>query len=96
VPVSANLNLPATFECDLAPLRPNDWTSWQEPVNRGHIYDFYANRVENLNVVPALDFVVLTLAIGCVIAWTLLSFTVVLRGNANRNSLSGSHPVIAS
>ena len=37
---------PATFQYDRAPLNPDAWPSWQAPVNRERIYDFYAKEAE--------------------------------------------------
>jgi putative heme-binding domain-containing protein len=37
---------PATFPFDRAPLRPDDWPSWQEHVNRQRVYDFYAKEAD--------------------------------------------------
>ncbi|WP_197533582.1 DUF6797 domain-containing protein [Symmachiella dynata] len=40
----AHMHTPAPFEYDRAPLHPQDWPSWQQPVNRDRIYDFYAKQ----------------------------------------------------
>ena len=48
---------PATFSYDRAPLHPDDWPSWQAPVNRERLYDFYAkesNYFSKQANVPAL------------------------------------------
>ncbi len=37
---------PARFDFDRAPLRPEDWPSWQAPVNRDRIYDYYAKQAD--------------------------------------------------
>src|SRR5262249_21143589 len=37
---------PAKFDFDRAPLRPDDWPSWQAPVNRDRLYDFYAKEAD--------------------------------------------------
>ncbi len=36
----------ATFPFDRAPLDPERWPNWQQPVNRERIYDFYAKEAE--------------------------------------------------
>ena len=38
---------PATFAYDRGPLRPGDWPSWQAPVNRERLYDFYAKEADH-------------------------------------------------
>src|SRR5690606_37479477 len=50
--VTAHLNGPATFEFDRAPLRPRDWPSWQQHINRDRIYDFYAKQAEYFRAHP--------------------------------------------
>lgn len=50
--VTAHLNGPATFEFDRAPLRPQDWPSWQQHINRDRIYDFYAKQAEYFRAHP--------------------------------------------
>ncbi|HWE36727.1 MAG TPA: DUF6797 domain-containing protein [Isosphaeraceae bacterium] len=37
---------PAEFAFDRAPLYPERWPSWQLPVNRDRVYDFYAKEAE--------------------------------------------------
>jgi putative heme-binding domain-containing protein len=37
---------PAEFPYDRAPLHPEQWPSWQLPVNRDRLYDFYAKEAE--------------------------------------------------
>jgi putative heme-binding domain-containing protein len=39
---AAHAHLPATFAYDRAPLDPDQWPSWQKPVNRDRLYDYYA------------------------------------------------------
>lgn len=43
----AHLQGPARFDYDRAPLHPEDWPSWQHPVNRDRLYDFYAKEAEH-------------------------------------------------
>jgi putative heme-binding domain-containing protein len=55
----ANVHLhgPATFDPPRKPLDPAAWPSWEEPVNRGRIYDFYAKQADHfrrLDQVPPL------------------------------------------
>ena len=50
--VTAHLNGPATFEFDRGPLRPQDWPSWQEHINRDRIYDFYAKQADYFRTQP--------------------------------------------
>lgn len=50
--VTAHLNGPATFDFDRAPLRPQDWPSWQQHINRDRIYDFYAKQAEHFRTRP--------------------------------------------
>jgi putative heme-binding domain-containing protein len=48
---------PATFGYDRAPLRPEDWPSWQAPVNRDRLYDYYAKETDyfrNQKPIPLL------------------------------------------
>jgi putative heme-binding domain-containing protein len=48
---------PASFSYDRRPLHPEDRPSWQEPVNRDRLYDFYAKEAEHFrrqNPVPML------------------------------------------
>jgi hypothetical protein len=45
-PVKTVPEQPATFDYDRAPLRPQDWPSWQEHINRERVYDFYAKQAE--------------------------------------------------
>ncbi len=50
-------NTPAEFAFDRAPIHPEQWPSWQHPVNRDRVYDFYAKEAEHFSkqaVVPAL------------------------------------------
>ena len=42
----AHAHAPAVFAFDRAPIRPGDWPSWQEPVNRDRLYDYYAKEAE--------------------------------------------------
>jgi putative heme-binding domain-containing protein len=37
---------PAKFDFDRAPLNPADWPSWQQPINRDRVYDFYAKEAD--------------------------------------------------
>ncbi len=41
-----HLHVPAEFHFDRAPLHPEDWPHWQDPVNRDRLYDFYAKEAE--------------------------------------------------
>ncbi len=48
---------PAPFAFDRAPIQPERWPSWQHPVNRERVYDFYAKEAEHFAkqaTVPAL------------------------------------------
>jgi putative heme-binding domain-containing protein len=45
---------PATFPYVRAPLRPEHWTSWQHPVNRDRLYDFYAKEAEYFMKQPSV------------------------------------------
>jgi len=36
----------ATFPFDRAPLQPDRWPNWQQPVNRERVYDYYAKEAE--------------------------------------------------
>ncbi len=45
-------HMPAAFAYDRAPLRPELWPGWQEPVNRDRIYDFYAKEAEFFRTRP--------------------------------------------
>ena len=38
---------PATFQPDRKPLNPTAWPSWEEPVNRGRVYDFYSKQADH-------------------------------------------------
>ena len=38
--------VPAEFPCPRAPLQPEFWPAWEEPVNRERIFDFYAKQAE--------------------------------------------------
>jgi len=40
--VAVHTHAPAKFDFDRAPLQPDQWPSWQQPVNRDRIYDYYA------------------------------------------------------
>ncbi|QEG00485.1 Auracyanin-A precursor [Stieleria maiorica] len=44
---------PAEFPIDRQPLHPDDWPSWQHPVNRDRVYDFYAKQAEFFRGHPA-------------------------------------------
>ncbi|HLN33103.1 MAG TPA: DUF6797 domain-containing protein [Gemmataceae bacterium] len=44
----------ARFPYDRAPLRPEDWPSWQHPVNRDRLYDFYAKEAEYFRTQPSV------------------------------------------
>jgi putative heme-binding domain-containing protein len=44
---------PAGFSYDRAPLHPEFWPSWQHPVNRDRIYDFYAKEAEFFRTQPS-------------------------------------------
>jgi putative heme-binding domain-containing protein len=37
---------PASFPYDRAPLQPENWPSWRQPVNRDRLYDFYAKEAD--------------------------------------------------
>jgi putative heme-binding domain-containing protein len=37
---------PASFTYQRAPLHPEDWPSWQHPVNRDRVYDFYTKQAQ--------------------------------------------------
>src|SRR5262249_34613735 len=53
----AHAHTPATFVYDRAPIHPEDWPSWQHPVNRDRVYDFYTKEAEYFSkqpTVPAL------------------------------------------
>ena len=43
-----------TFPYDRAPLHPEHWPSWQHPVNRDRIYDFYAKEAEYFSKQPSV------------------------------------------
>lgn len=43
----AHAHGPVAFEYDRKPLHPENWPSWQHPVNRDRIYDFYAKQAEH-------------------------------------------------
>ena len=43
-----------TFAYDRAPLHPEDWPSWQHPVNRDRVYDFYAKEAEYFSKQPTV------------------------------------------
>lgn len=45
--VTAHHHGPAAFAYDRRPLRVQDWPSWQEPINRDRIYDYYAKQAEH-------------------------------------------------
>ncbi len=45
---------PATFPYDRAPLHPERWPNWQEPVNRERLYDFYAKEAEYFRRQPTV------------------------------------------
>jgi putative heme-binding domain-containing protein len=42
IAAAAHSHAPAKFVVDRAPLHPEQWPSWQHPVNRDRVYDFYA------------------------------------------------------
>ncbi|MCA9161720.1 MAG: hypothetical protein KDA62_02030 [Planctomycetales bacterium] len=42
----AHAHVPAAFEFDRAPLDPRSWPSWEHPVNRDRVYDFYGKQAE--------------------------------------------------
>ncbi len=44
---SMHANGPATFEPERRPLDVAAWPSWEAPVNRGRIYDFYAKQADH-------------------------------------------------
>jgi putative heme-binding domain-containing protein len=53
----AHAHTPASFPYDRAPLHPEDSPSWQHPVNRDRLYDFYAKEAAYFSkqpTVPAL------------------------------------------
>lgn len=43
----AHSHVPAEFAYDRAPLRREDWPSWQHTVNRDRLYDFYTKEAEH-------------------------------------------------
>jgi hypothetical protein len=43
---------PGTFPYDRAHLNPEDWPSWQRPVNRDRVYDFYAKEADYFRTHP--------------------------------------------
>lgn len=43
----AHAHVPAEFAYDRTPLRPEDWPSWQHPINRDRLYDFYTKEAEH-------------------------------------------------
>ena len=43
---------PAEFSYDRDPLHPEQWPSWQHPVNRDRVYDFYAKEAEYFSKQP--------------------------------------------
>ncbi len=45
---------PAAFPYDRAPLHPERWPNWQEPVNRERLYDFYAKEAEYFRRQPTV------------------------------------------
>jgi putative heme-binding domain-containing protein len=47
-------SVPAPFFYDRIPLRPAQWPSWQQPVNRERIYDFYAKEAEYFSKQPSI------------------------------------------
>ncbi|MEL6107773.1 MAG: DUF6797 domain-containing protein [Planctomycetota bacterium] len=44
---STHTHGPAEFEYDRKPLQPESWPSWQHPVNRDRVYDFYAKQADH-------------------------------------------------
>ncbi len=43
---------PETFPYTREPLQPEHWPSWEHPVNRGRVYDFYAKQAEHFRRRP--------------------------------------------
>lgn len=43
---SGHDHAPATFSFDRAPLQPEYWPHWRDPVNRDRIYDFYGKEAD--------------------------------------------------
>jgi putative heme-binding domain-containing protein len=43
---------PVPFPLERPPLFPEDWPSWQHPVNRDRIYDFYTKQAEHFRQEP--------------------------------------------
>jgi putative heme-binding domain-containing protein len=50
----AHTHAPAEFPYDRTPCRPGDWPSWQEPVNRDRVYDFYAKEAAYFREEPSV------------------------------------------
>ena len=48
----AHAHQPATFPHDRKPLRPEYWPSWEHPVNRERVYDFYAKQADYFREQP--------------------------------------------
>jgi putative heme-binding domain-containing protein len=47
-------HVPAEFTFDRTPMHPEQWPSWQHPVNRDRVYDFYAKEAEHFSKQPAV------------------------------------------
>jgi putative heme-binding domain-containing protein len=45
--------VPAKFLFERAPLHPEDWPNWQQPVNRDRVYDFYTKEAECFRKQPS-------------------------------------------
>ncbi len=54
VHAQAHLHGPATFPFERRPLRPEQWPSWQDHVNRYRLYDFYAKQAAYFRGRPAV------------------------------------------
>ncbi len=52
--MAAHLVEPAPMPIVRAPLNPKDWPSWQLPVNRNRLYDFYARQAEHFRKQPTM------------------------------------------
>ncbi len=50
--VASHPHQAAAFVYDRAPRRPSDWPSWQHPVNRDRLYDFYAKQADFFRRLP--------------------------------------------
>lgn len=44
---NAQVHTPVAFDYVRDPLHPGDWPSWQAPVNRDRLYDFYAKQADH-------------------------------------------------